>query len=161
MSMVCDVVSDQQKQEQIQIAHVVSSFVALTQTGGAPAMVQGGFAYFTDFNKSGIWRTKTSDSKSKPEQITAESTVLRYADFVVHPMDLDCLIAVREDHTIDEPAKVVNTLVCVDASSKKEWVIASGRDFYQSPRFNRDGSRICWTEVNSSNAFARLKWGQR
>ncbi|MCP3936057.1 MAG: S9 family peptidase [Actinomycetia bacterium] len=64
----------------------------------------------------------------------------RYGDF---EFDGDRLICVRERHLEDrEP---VNTLVtfAIDGSEEPR-VIATGHDFYSSPRVSPDGSRLVW-----------------
>ena len=78
----------------------------------------------------------------------SDAGVYRYADFAIHPRQPDLVIAIREDHTIDEPSKVVNTLVLIDAREEKVTVIVEGNDFYASPKWNHDGSKIAWLEVS-------------
>jgi dipeptidyl aminopeptidase/acylaminoacyl peptidase len=55
------------------------------------------------------------------------------------------LICVREDHT-HEGREPINTLVSIalDAPPTAGQVIASGYDFYSTPRLSPDGSRLCW-----------------
>jgi dipeptidyl aminopeptidase/acylaminoacyl peptidase len=52
---------------------------------------------------------------------------------------------VREDHT-HEGHEPVNTLVSIplDGDPNAGQVIASGYDFYSTPRLSPDGSRLCW-----------------
>ena len=70
-------------------------------------------------------------------------------------------IGVREDHTVeDEP---VNTVVAVDLDSPTPpphagegregagRVLASGHDFYASPRLAPDGSRLVWLAWDHPN----------
>ena len=65
-----------------------------------------------------------------------------YADFAVDPVR-PRLVCVREDHT--GGGEAVTTLVShpLEGINAGE-VIASGYDFYSTPRFNRDGSQLCW-----------------
>ncbi|KAF9426380.1 Dipeptidyl aminopeptidase [Podila epigama] len=69
--------------------------------------------------------------------LTPENKAWRYADIAIHPTE-KFLICVREDHTVDTPQTVINTLVVVrlDTDEPNVQVLAEGADFYSSPRFN-------------------------
>jgi dipeptidyl aminopeptidase/acylaminoacyl peptidase len=61
------------------------------------------------------------------------------------------LYAVREDHTAGahEP---VNSLVSIDGNGEGDVItIASGNDFYSSPKLSPDGNRVAWTTWNHPN----------
>lgn len=51
-----------------------------------------------------------------------------------------------EDHTIDEPAKVVNTLCVISTRTKTVKSIITGADFYACPKFSPDGTRFAWQQ---------------
>jgi dipeptidyl aminopeptidase/acylaminoacyl peptidase len=55
-------------------------------------------------------------------------------------------VSILEDHTIDEPAKVVTTLVSVNTTQSTVTPFASGADFYSSATFNPSGTRIAWIQ---------------
>lgn len=84
------------------------------------------------------------NAAEEPERITPQCPALRFADFCPHPHNPDLILAVQEDHTVDEPSGVVNTLVIIDAHKKSVDIIAEGRDFYASPRWSSDGQLIAW-----------------
>ncbi|KAG0249608.1 Dipeptidyl aminopeptidase [Mortierella polycephala] len=69
--------------------------------------------------------------------ITPENSLWRYADIAIHPSE-KFLVCVREDHTMDTPQTVVNTLVVVrlDTPEPNVEILAEGADFYAAPRFN-------------------------
>ncbi|MEO7056400.1 MAG: prolyl oligopeptidase family serine peptidase [Caldimonas sp.] len=79
-----------------------------------------------------------------PVPVTAASG-RRFAD-----IEIDAgrhrLIAIREDHAgvTDPTSEAVNTLVAVDLASGAETVLASGHDFFSSPRLSPDGTRLAW-----------------
>jgi dipeptidyl aminopeptidase/acylaminoacyl peptidase len=69
----------------------------------------------------------------------------RYADPVISP-DGGWIVCVHESHLAD--GQVVNDLVVVDlgpvAADQRPAPVASGHDFYSSPRFSPDGHRLAW-----------------
>jgi dipeptidyl aminopeptidase/acylaminoacyl peptidase len=61
------------------------------------------------------------------------------------------LYAVREDHTTGA-REAVNSIVSLDGNGEGDAiVIASGNDFYSSPKLSPDGSRLAWTTWNHPN----------
>ena len=71
-----------------------------------------------------------------------ESDVFRFADFQSHPSDPSLILAVLEDHTKPDPAKVVNSVVLISTESRTLSTVASGNDFYASPKFSPSGKSI-------------------
>ena len=51
-----------------------------------------------------------------------------------------------EDHTIDEPARIVNTLCVINTHNKTVKSIITGADFYSCPKFSLDGTRLAWQQ---------------
>ncbi|GAA5906388.1 alpha/beta hydrolase family protein [Sporobolomyces salmoneus] len=100
---------------------------------------------FSDF-KGGAYRvSRNGGSWGEPEQITPKSDVLRFADFQSHPSDPSLVLAVLEDHTKPDPAEVVNKVVLISKSADgtpSMSTVASGNDFYASPRFSPSGEFI-------------------
>src|SRR5262249_5134408 len=83
-----------------------------------------------------------------PEPITAETDAThRYADGTVTP-DGRWWIGVRERHDLGPAvADVVNELVVIATDGSAEpRVLATGRDFYSSPRGSPSGDRLAWLE---------------
>jgi hypothetical protein len=56
------------------------------------------------------------------------------------------LVTVREDHTIDTPESVVNTICVVNTSTGSVTILIDGADFYAAPVFNPSGNKIGWQE---------------
>lgn len=117
----------------------------------APAQPGSGRVLFSDITSSSVYEAasaaSTSTSEESPREVTPTSAVMRYGDFSAHPSQ-PCFLAVREDHTVDEPARVVNTLVCVDQARRTVHELASGCDFYAAPRFSHDGTLVAWVSWN-------------
>ncbi|KAI1321089.1 Dipeptidyl aminopeptidase [Mortierella claussenii] len=82
-----------------------------------------------------LYRIDLTTNDATP--LTPENKAWRYADIAIHPSE-KFLICVREDHTVDTPQTVINTLVVVrlDAQNPNVEILVEGADFYSAPRFN-------------------------
>jgi WD40 repeat protein len=116
--------------------------------GGGDYVVHDGAVYFSNFADQQIYR---QSGDAKPERITTECADdrVRYADATVD-VERDRLIAVREDHRqSDQQAE--NSVVAISIKDGATTVLASGNDFYSSPRLSPDGSRLAWLTWNHPN----------
>jgi dipeptidyl aminopeptidase/acylaminoacyl peptidase len=115
--------------------------------GGGSFVVQHGVVYFSNFADQRLYR---HDVGQQPRPITPPRTgALRYADGVID-RQRGRIICVREDHTV--PGKVINTLVGIDVAGAREpQILASGNDFYSTPRLSPDGNRLVWLSWNHPN----------
>lgn len=116
--------------------------------GGGDYAVLGGTVYFSNFADQRLYRQ--SSPQDEPQPITP-SLEMRYADAVIDPQR-GRLFCVREDHT-ETGREAVNTLVSIrlDGGEDAGAVIASGNDFYSSPRLSPDGKRLAWLTWNHPN----------
>lgn len=106
--------------------------------GGGDFAVLNGSIVFANFADQRLYRQRAG---GEPRPLTAAGE-LRYADGVIHPNG-NLLFCVREDHSA--PGEAINTLVSIDlAQENSQRVLASGNDFYSSPRLSPDGSRLAW-----------------
>ena len=115
--------------------------------GGGHYAVRDGSVYFTNFADQRLYRQRAG---AAPEAITPEGDV-RHADMQVDPRR-NRVVAVREDHTTGA-REAVNTIVsirCEDGSQggAETLTLASGNDFYSSPKLSHDGARIAWQTWN-------------
>ncbi|KAJ5662368.1 uncharacterized protein N7477_009984 [Penicillium maclennaniae] len=110
--------------------------------GGACTFSPDGSLIFTDANTSGVFRLKAADDV---QRIITASEQLRYADFDVHPLRTNLILAVQEDHS---GSSVVNTTALINSDDKSVTSVCQGADFYSAPRFNHDGTKICWIQWN-------------
>ncbi|HLL73857.1 MAG TPA: S9 family peptidase [Pyrinomonadaceae bacterium] len=120
--------------------------------GGGDFAVHKGTAYFSDFADQRLYKVPAGGGAPRP--LTPEGRDLRFADAVYDPRR-NLLFAVREDHTAGghEPA---NTIVRLDAGAGESEldagrVVASGYDFYSTPRLSPDGRRLAWLSWNHPN----------
>jgi dipeptidyl aminopeptidase/acylaminoacyl peptidase len=123
-------------------------FSARTQVheyGGGAFTVDGGTVFFSNWDDQRLYR---QDPGQEPRPLTPQGDI-RYADGVVDRPG-GRMICVCEDHRGDgEP---VNTLVSIDLEGDGEpQVIATGNDFYASPRLSPDGSRLAWLTWSHPN----------
>jgi dipeptidyl aminopeptidase/acylaminoacyl peptidase len=111
--------------------------------GGGDFSVHDDTVYFSNFADQRVYRVPPG---GEPEPLTTD-TGRRFADMVVDTAR-NRLIAVREDHAGSDP---VNEIVGVDLENGEETVLATGNDFYSSPRLSPDGSRLAWLTWNHPN----------
>lgn len=110
--------------------------------GGACLASPDGSLLFSDFNTNGVFRLKSVDDV---QPVVTASEKLRYADFDVHPVYHNLVLAVQEDHT---GTIVENRIVVINTDDKSVKVVCQGADFYCAPKFNQEGRRICWIQWN-------------
>ena len=107
--------------------------------GGGAFAVADGVVCFASYDDQRLYR---QDPGQAPWPITPAAE-LRYADGVVDRRR-GRMVCVREDHTVPE-REAVNALVSLDLDGRDDaQVLASGYDFYSSPRLSPDGSRLAW-----------------
>ncbi len=113
--------------------------------GGGDYAVSNGTLVFSNFADQRLYLQKLH---SEPTPLTPAGA-LRYAD---GRMDRrrNLFYCVREDHTA--AGEAVNALVCVGLSDDNAGtIVASGNDFYSSPRLSPDNSRLAWLTWNHPN----------
>ncbi|KAF9927696.1 Dipeptidyl aminopeptidase [Linnemannia zychae] len=113
-------------------------FIARTRVheyGGAVFSVGSNFVVSSNDADCRLYKIDIATKEATP--LTPENKDWRYADVEIHPSE-KFLVCVREDHTIDTPQTVVNTLVVVRLDTKEPnvAVLVEGADFYSSPRLN-------------------------
>lgn len=113
--------------------------------GGGDYVVADGTVYFSNFADQRLYK---QSANSEPQPLTP-AVEMRYADPIID-RQRHRLICVREDHTGNGEA--VNAIVSINLEDGSDArVLASGNDFYSSPRLSADGSRIAWLTWNHPN----------
>ena len=114
--------------------------------GGGAFAVAGETVVYANFSDQRLYVQKGGEA---PRALTQAG--YRYADGVIdaRPDALwSRLICVREDHSI-EGREAVNSIVAVDLEgAQPDVTLASGHDFYASPRLSPDGARLAWVAWN-------------
>jgi dipeptidyl aminopeptidase/acylaminoacyl peptidase len=105
--------------------------------GSGAWTVADGALYFSNLADQRLYCLKPGDDEPQP---LTEEGAMRYADGVIDRRR-DAWLGVREDHSRlgQEPS---NTIVRVNAGGVT--VVASGHDFYSSPRLSSDGSWLAF-----------------
>jgi dipeptidyl aminopeptidase/acylaminoacyl peptidase len=118
--------------------------------GGGSYALAGQALFFSNFADQRLYRQ--DPGSARPWPITPDPpapAAHRYADARPTP-DGGLLVCVRERHQPD--GEVVNELVVVPTDGGgPPVVLASGRDFYASPRLSPDGRRLAWLEWDHPN----------
>lgn len=122
--------------------------------GGLCYCVDNGRVFFSNFSDQCIYLRDRKGSIDPLAVTKAADQSTRYADFVV-TNDSRWLIAVRERHLVNDiegALGVVNDLVKIpiDGDGPIE-VLASGNDFYASPRLSPNGRRLVYLSWNHPN----------
>jgi dipeptidyl aminopeptidase/acylaminoacyl peptidase len=98
-------------------------------------------------NKDGSVCLLDPDTKTVTTLIKTNS-ILRYASFSASNGNSPWALAIEEDHTDDTPAGVKTYIVAIHTGTGQAKRIVSGADFYYTPRFSPDGSRVSWLTWN-------------
>ncbi len=119
--------------------------------GGGSFTVKDGIIYFSNFADQRLYKGTGAPSLQEPQPLSQEcGGNLRYADAVIDTRR-GRIICVCEDHTGGghEP---VNTLVSINLDNGEDvQVLASGNDFYASPRLSPDRTQLAWLSWNHPN----------
>jgi dipeptidyl aminopeptidase/acylaminoacyl peptidase len=114
--------------------------------GGGAYIVDGGTVYFSNFKDQKLYR----QSPGRDSEPLTSIEKMRYADGVID-RKRNLIFSVREDHTTSD-RDAINSIVRIDlAGDSAGEVIASGNDFYSSPRLSPDGKKLAWLTWNHPN----------
>lgn len=117
--------------------------------GGGACSVRDGVLWFVSDTDRCLYEQRPP---AAPRRVT-EGGERRLADFAPDPRRRR-LVCVCEDHGVrGEP---LNSLVVVDLDRGHLATVASGHDFYASPRFDAGGSRLAWLAWSHPN----LPWDE-
>ncbi len=126
--------------------------------GGGSWWVDDKYLYFVHWDDQRLYRVDhVSSQNNTPLPITAQPDVaqaLRYADGCVSS-DGQWIVCVRESHDATTPQprneiiairNVVSTGTADQSASNTISVLATGADFYSTPRLSPDGQRLSWVQ---------------
>jgi dipeptidyl aminopeptidase/acylaminoacyl peptidase len=114
--------------------------------GGGAAIAYNGTVYSSNFADFRVYAAK--DGNIKPITSEDPKKIYRYADFCVHPVHTDILVAILEDHTDDTPHTVRNSLCVINSTATTVASLVSTEDaqieFYAAPTFSPSGDKLAW-----------------
>lgn len=78
-------------------------------------------------------------------KLLEDSPILRYSNFNANSSN-PWVLAVQEDHEHNTPDQVKNYIVAINFITREVKRVVSGADFYYTPQFSPDGTRLAWLE---------------
>ena len=117
--------------------------------GGGAYVVAGGAFYFSNFQDQRIYGGSTKQdpphavTKQDPPYAITPAHNCFYADFA-YDSKRNRLIAVRENHSQSGEPQTTIVGIPLGGGENAGEVIASGYDFYSTPRISPDGRRLAW-----------------
>jgi len=117
--------------------------------GGGAYLADGRHVYFVNFSDQRVYALDLQDGAA-PTPLTPEGAFC-HGDFALDRAHRR-LIGIREDHTV--AGEAVTALVGIPLEGGATQVLASGEDFYSTPRIGPDGRSLCWL----SWTHPRMPW---
>ena len=103
----------------------------------------------SEFTDQKLYKVGLTGGNKAPRLLT-KGERYRYADGIFN-FDQNAIYAVREEHSEDGKEEAKNTIVKIDCNNGKETVLASGYDFYLSPRLSPNGKFLAYVAYNHPN----------
>jgi len=124
----------------------MSARTRVHEYGGGAYCIDKGRIIFSNFTDQRLYFSRP---RIEPEPLTPPGE-FRYADAIFDD-GRNQVICVREDH--DDPGReATNKIVAINLTDKfQSTVLASGRDFYSTPRLSPDGQHLAWLEWDHPN----------
>ncbi|UAJ72164.1 S9 family peptidase [Synechocystis sp. PCC 7339] len=113
--------------------------------GGAFLVTVDRVVYFSNFSDQQVY---VQSVEQEPQQLT-HTPDCRFADFVLD-QPRQRLIAVGERHNAEEK-EPENFLAAISLENGEVTAIATGHDFYSSPRLSPDGQKLAWITWDHPN----------
>lgn len=111
--------------------------------GGGAYLITENAIYFSNFSDGRVYQQL---GKETPQAITPENSACRYADFILDSQR-NRLICVCEDHS-QADSEPTNSIVAIDLNTSAITPLATGHDFYTSPRISPDGTQLAYVSWN-------------
>jgi dipeptidyl aminopeptidase/acylaminoacyl peptidase len=111
--------------------------------GGAAYTVSRGVIYYSELSDQRLYRFTPGGAPESAVVMTPAGNWC-YADFTIDAAR-GRLVCVREDHTVPgREAQTTLVMLRLDGPPAPPAIIASGYDFYSTPRFSPDATQLSW-----------------
>ena len=110
--------------------------------GGGAYLITEEAIYFSNYSDGRIYRLLGEET---PVAVTPESKN-RYTNFVLDS-DRNRLVCVCEEHEITE-TEPANSIIAIALDTKEITTLATGNDFYTSPKISPDGKQLAYISWN-------------
>jgi dipeptidyl aminopeptidase/acylaminoacyl peptidase len=107
--------------------------------GGGAYLITKTAIYFSNYSDGRVYQQV---ERQTPQAITPEASLCRYADFVLDSQR-NRLICVCEDHS-QVNSEPINSIVGISLDTGTITPLATGNDFYTSPRISPDGTQLAY-----------------
>lgn len=118
--------------------------------GGFPYVVFNDWAYFVNLADQRIYKINVNELQSPPIPLTTEKTkdggLGKYADLTVSPDGRWLIFAYEKEIPKKEAKNEIGIIDLQSPGSQESTTLASGADFYKSPKFSPNGKSIAWLE---------------
>ena len=116
--------------------------------GGGSFTLNNGTVFFIDSKNHGIFKMRLDENiNDRIPELIVEKDKIFFADFIYDNVN-DCLFSIAEDQSGEGEAKNMLVSIAMDGEIN---IIASGADFYASPKLSPDKKHIMWIEWNHPN----------
>eukprot|EP00775_Hariotina_reticulata_P008996 gene8996-9169_t len=116
--------------------------------GGGEYLVADGRTFFSNFADQRVY-VQELNVCAEPKPLTTVDTKQRFADYILDT-SRNRLIAVCEDHS-QEGQEATNSIAAIDLATGAVTQLATGHDFFSSPRLSPDGNSLAWVAWDHPN----------
>lgn len=117
--------------------------------GGGAYTVRNGWIFFCNNPDQQVYMQEPGGQPVPITPASSDAASLRFADLIVDPFR-HRLIAVCESHSTSG-SQPVNSLVSIPIAGGSIKTLASGHDFYSSPKVSYDGAKLAWLSWDHPN----------
>lgn len=119
--------------------------------GGPSYTAHKGNLYFINFQDQRIyWQDLDSPTKIRPLTPTknADGSLGKYMDFMVSPDGKWLVFVYEKEYANKENLNFIAAINLEGKKQKEPIILASGADFYKTPLFSKDGTKLVWQQWN-------------
>src|SRR5262249_16794728 len=114
--------------------------------GGGAYAVKNHVVYFVNFSDNQIYQQTAGGA---PTKIKSNPSCV-FSD-ICNDSKRKRLVAKREERPKNDVVNAIHTLVAIDIATGCETTLDSSYDFYSSPTFSADGSKLAWLSWQHPN----------